>query len=203
MNTYKGGHAIIVSADEIKQTIPGYNPKASHLIHRESARIADRQFIFLLKKVAYKDVILMSGGSASGKTEYIDTFLRDEPYIIFDGTLPTVQGASIKIKRILKAKKSVSIHAIIPDDLRRAYAAFWGRDRKYEDLHFFRTHSSSRRTLLDVAMMYSELNMVLIESKYTSDTLQFEQFLFSDRKEMIDFLKIIQYTESQIRTLVV
>ena len=93
MHKDKGGTAIIISADEIKKTLPGYNPKASHLVHRESARIADSNFSSILRKEMCKNIILMSGGSASGKTEYVDTFLLDEDVIIFDGTLPTLLGA--------------------------------------------------------------------------------------------------------------
>jgi hypothetical protein len=33
--------AILISADELKKTIPGYDPKKSHMVHVESAWLAD------------------------------------------------------------------------------------------------------------------------------------------------------------------
>jgi len=70
--------SIIISADDIKKTLPRYNPAQSDLVHRQSTKIADKNFLKTLKENAdYRKVILLSGGSASGKTEYLYTFLTD------------------------------------------------------------------------------------------------------------------------------
>lgn len=84
---------------------------------------------------------MLSGGSASGKTEFLSTQLVQKDYIILDATLATLTGAKIKIKKIIKTRNIPVIYAVIPDDLRRAFVAFLNRDRKFSDTHFYTTHS--------------------------------------------------------------
>ena len=140
--------AIIISADEIKKQIPNYSPDQAEIFHRESAKQADKLFSEELKKTKYKSVVLLNGGTASGKSEFLSTQLKNKNCIVFDATLSTELGAEIKLKQILKAKKKAIIYAVIPDDLRRAFIAFLSRDRKFNDSHFYKTHSGSRKTLL-------------------------------------------------------
>jgi len=78
-----------------------------------------------------------------------------------------------------------------------------GRERQYEDIHFFRTHSDSRRTLLNIASAYPDMKITLIESSYRRNMLRFEEFIFPVREDMIEFLESIQYTESEIQHFVV
>ena len=99
--------AIIISADELKKTIPGYDPSRSHIVHTESAKMADGLYTKTIKESDLSEVILLSGGAASGKTEFMSEYLANEPYIIVDGTLPSFQGAHIKAQKALKyGKKS-------------------------------------------------------------------------------------------------
>lgn len=56
----------------------------------------------------------MSGGAASGKTEYVSEYLINKNFIIMDGTLLNLIGAEIKIKNSIKNNKIVQIHAVIP-----------------------------------------------------------------------------------------
>ena len=60
--------AKIVSADEIKKSFKGYNPRKASRYHQESARLADKKLDSLLRSESYRTVILMNGGTASGKT---------------------------------------------------------------------------------------------------------------------------------------
>ena len=97
----------IISADEIKKELPDYSPHKAKLFHRESARQADRLFANVLKNSHYNKVILLSGGTASGKTEFMSTHLNHRKCIIFDATLATEEGARIKIKKIFQANKTL------------------------------------------------------------------------------------------------
>lgn len=148
--------ATVISADEIKKQIPSYSPEKAEVFHRESARLADKLFSQELKKSKHKSVILLNGGTASGKSEFLSTQLKNKKCIVFDATLSTQLGAEIKLKQILKAKKRPIIYAIIPDDLKRAFIAFLSRDRKFGDSHFYKTHSGSRKTLLWIALNYPQ-----------------------------------------------
>ncbi|MEK7592244.1 MAG: hypothetical protein AAB508_02500, partial [Patescibacteria group bacterium] len=125
--------AHIISADEIKKKLAGYSPQKAEFFHHESAKLADQLFEKALTTNPYKEVILLSGGTASGKTEFLATQLHNKRCIILDATLSTEEGAKIKLKKILKAKKVPIIYAVIPDDLKRAFIAFLNRDRKFSD----------------------------------------------------------------------
>jgi len=85
---YNLSMAFIISADDIKKTLLGYVPEKSEFFHRESAKLADVQFAAALKDRPEKTVVLMAGGTASGKTEYVSAYLQKRRVIIFDGTLP-------------------------------------------------------------------------------------------------------------------
>ncbi len=104
--------AILISADDIKQQLQGYTPDKSGDFHVESAKLADRQFDECLKSSNLDIVILMSGGPASGKTEFISSYLINQNIIIFDGVLPSELGAKIKITKSIRSGKHVSVYAI-------------------------------------------------------------------------------------------
>lgn len=190
---------VIVSADEIKKQIPDYSPEKAEIFHTESAKMADRLFYGELKKTKYKSVILLNGGTASGKTEFLSSQLRGKRCVVFDATLSTELGAGIKIKQILKVKKKPIIYAVIPDELRRAFVAFLSRDRKFSDNHFYKTHSGSRKTLLWIALNYPQVKINIVESSYTStQVLQFAKINFRNRKMLIEYLKNLQMSEDDI-----
>lgn len=190
---------VIISADEIKKKIPDYSPDKAEVFHTESAKIADKLFYAELRKTKCKSVILLNGGTASGKSEFVSTHLKRKRCIVFDATLSTEKGAGIKLKEILKVKKSPIIYAIVPDDLKRAFDAFLHRDRKFSDNHFYTTHSGSRKTVLWIAENYPQAQLNIIESSYTpSQNLQFNQIHFKDRQELIGFLRRLQLSENDI-----
>ncbi len=190
---------ILISPDETKKNLIGYDPIRAELFHLESSRLADQEFSAKLKEGTEIEVILMSGGSASGKTEFVSAYLEDFDGIVFDSTLSSTEGARVKIKKILKAKGIPKIYAVFPDDLRRAFTAFLNRDRRFSDEHFYRTHSGSRKTLLWIAEKYPRVEIEVFESSYLDQgDMSFYRYIFSDRRQMIEFLKDSQYTKEEI-----
>lgn len=191
--------ALIISADEIKKELPNYSPEKAEEFHHESAQIADRLFADALKKGEYQNAILLSGGTASGKTEFMATQLNCDDCIIFDGTLATELGAKNKLRQILAHGKTPNIYGVIPDSLNRAFIAFLSRDRKFSDEHFYKTHSGSRRTLLWIANEYPSVKITVIESSYTKgQKIQFTELIFDTREDLITYLTGIQMTEADI-----
>ena len=123
--------------------------------------------------------------------------------MILDATLSTELGAKNKLKQIIKAGKTPIIYSVVPDDLKRAFIAFLNRDRKFSDIHFYKTHSGSRKTLLWIATNYPDIEINIIESSYTSDgKLQFSQIQFNNKQRLLDNLMAKQMTEDDIITYV-
>lgn len=188
----------IISIDEFKQQIPGYTPDKASEFHTQSAKMADKEFSMAVKSSKAKKVILLAGGSASGKTEYLRTMLEHEDAIIYDGTLSTIKGADIKIKKAQKTDKIVEIHYILPDDLKRAFIAFLARERKFDDSVFYDTHSGSRNTLLWIAKNIPDIMIKVIESSYKKDKLRYKEIKFSHNNKMLEFIESIQYNSEDI-----
>lgn len=190
--------SIIISSDEIKKGLPGYSPDKASAFHEDSAKKADKLFDYHLKSSDYKKVVLMSGGPASGKTEFVSEYLENEDYLIFDGVLPSESGAKIKIEHIAKAKRYFEVYAVWPSDFKIAYNAFLSRDRKFSDKYFFSKHSSSRKTLLWIVKNYPDIIVEIFINTYTGDDLSFEQIIFDKRSDLLDFLTEKQYSEKEI-----
>ena len=192
--------AKIISADEIKKTLPGYKPDKAEKYHSESAKQADKEFYQAIKEKSYQLVILLCGGTASGKTEFLMTHLIDrKDVVILDATLSTVEGAGIKIRNISKLNKQLEIYAVIPDDLSRAFIAFLNRDRKFPDTHFYKTHSGCRKTLLWIAESLPSVKIHVVESTYTkSQKLVFSELKFENHNQLTDYLSDMQMTETDI-----
>ena len=195
--------AVIISADEIKKEFPNYSPDKAEEFHRESAKKADKLFAQTLKEPLLKEVILLSGGTASGKTEFLATQLSERNSIIMDATLSTELGAKNKIRQVLKVGKVPIIFVVMPDDLKRAFVAFLNRDRKFSDEHFYKTHSGSRKTILWIASEYPNIELNIIESSYTAEEkLQFLKVQFDSRQKLMDYLISKQLTEDDIINLI-
>lgn len=190
--------AILISADDIKKELAGYTPDRAGEFHIESAKIADKRFEEALKADGYGTVILMSGGPASGKTEYVSEYLMDQKVLILDGVLPTEKGAEIKIRNIQKAKKKLTVHAVWPRDLKQAYVAFLHRDRKFDDAYFFDKHASARTTLLWIATKYPNVDISIIESAYVDGDLAFITLTFDAREALVAYITENQYTNDEI-----
>ncbi|MES2971456.1 MAG: hypothetical protein V4702_03990 [Patescibacteria group bacterium] len=194
--------AYIISADELKKTLPGYSPDKSEAFHHESAKLADKLYAQAVRERTEPTVILMAGGTASGKSEYVSAYLQNEAAIVLDGTLPTTTGAKIKIKKARKAQKQINVHCVLPESFLVAYVAFLNRDRKFSTRHFFRTHSATRKTVLEVAEKFPDIAVTIIMSDvdFVGDgsTMSFRELTFPDRSSLIEFLHREQYTEDGI-----
>jgi len=195
---------IIIELDELKRHFPGYNPAKAERHQEDSAKLADKWFAAAVKHVPVP-VVLLAGGSASGKTEYLSRFVDKFGYlggIFYDGTLPSVP--EIKIRAVSKSKRSLEVHFIIPANLKKSFSVFLNRERQFSDKHFYRTHSCSRKTILKIYQDYPKINIRIIESKFTEvgTTMLFEEKIFKSPRDKIDFINQIQYSEDEIANTV-
>ena len=200
LHKLKMSKPLIISADENKKFFPGYNPKNAGEYHELSAVLADKWFENAVKIIP-TNVILLAGGAASGKTEYLTEYIRKyekEGGIFYDGTLPSFQGAEIKIKNALQKERNVSIHFIFPHSLKIAFTAFLNRERKYDEKHFYRTHCEARKTIFEVQKKYPQVEIRLIESRQTKETMIFEEVVLASSSKKLDFLQSLQYSEKAI-----
>jgi len=193
--------SILISADDIKKELPGYTPDRSAEFHAESAKLADKRFYEALKSSDFSKVILLSGGPASGKTEYLSEFLIDKDYLIIDGILPSEEGARIKIERIKKTGRPLEIHAVWPEDFKQAFVAFVNRDRKFSDKFFYEKHASARKTLLWIVQRY-EVDVRIIKNAYLGGDLSFTELKFGTRNDLLAYLRENQYTVEDIIRIV-
>jgi hypothetical protein len=215
----------IISIDEEKEFLTGYSPKKAGDFHIESAKNANKKFDQELKKITNKKVILMCGGSASGKTEFIAKFCPIETVeeseivgVVFDSTLATESGAEVKIRNITKSGNIPVVCLILPYSLSRCLKAFHQRDRKIPESRFFETHYGARRVSLWIAKNYPDIEILiyynrLIEEADKSDGdlkitkieggLGFVEISFENRSELIVFLEESQCSEEEIKTLII
>lgn len=195
--------AHIISSDEIKKELPGYDPNDAGALHEESTRIADERLAEAIKTRAEKTVILMSGGSASGKSEYVSAYLKRRPVIISDGTSSKYERANKKITQALEHGKKVEIHAVWPEDFATSFEAFESRERKFDPKHFYRTHNKSRETLLKIAHEYPKISVTIVISNYDPNRqgqkMEFEFLEDKNRDKLIEYLGQKQYNEEQIK----
>jgi len=172
----------IISIDDFKEKIEGYSPQRASEFHIKSAKMADAEFSKAVKSQEIGKVIFLAGGSASGKTEYLHTYLVDENAIIFDSTFSSQEGGRIKIGKAKKHNKEIEVHFVMPDDIKRAFSAFLGRDRKFDDKVFYNTHSNSRSTLLWIANNHDDVIIKILESYYNDDKLKYKEIELRNRK---------------------
>lgn len=206
----------IISIDDEKESLPGYSPEKADDFHTESARSANKKFDQELRKIKNKEVVLMCGGSASGKTEFIAKFCPTEGEnfegLVFDSTLPSEKGAEIKIKNIKKSGNIPVICFVLPFSLTRCFRAFHKRDRKIPESRFFETHSGARKVALWIAKNHPEIEILIFynhlseeipdENFSDSDGFGFTKISFDNRNEMISFLEKEQCSEEEIKALI-
>lgn len=197
--------AYIISADEIKKRLPGYDPENAGELHSESAKLADQEYYTALQHRSEPKVILFAGGAASGKSEYISAHLRDEDAIIFDSTMRTFVGAKRKITSAVRANKLVEVVLVLPKDIKVAFDAFLHRDRKFSEVHFYQTHSFARKTVTEVAHNFDIPISIFISSyekigeKYKT---VFDEVDTIDKEGLLEFLTSHQYTEDEIKGII-
>ena len=92
---------------------------------------------------------------------------------------------------------------MIPDDIKRAFVAFLGRDRKFNVTVFYNTHSNSRSTLLWIANNYNDIVIKILESYYKNDKLKYKEIELGNRENMLEYIKSIQYDKEDIMMRVI
>ncbi len=186
--------AKIISPDDIKEGLDGYRPENSEVFHSESVKIADKEFKNALRSQSSPtSVILMCGGSASGKSEYIETYLNKENSIIYDGTLSTIEGAKVKIRNCKRYHKNVKVIAVITNSLPKSFYAFINRIRKYSIEDFYRSHIGSRETLKYIFKNYNDIEIVFIESYSDGEAnLKFREIKLKDLEAYVNNFQITQ-----------
>lgn len=193
---------VIISSDAVKETLPGYDPKHADRFHEESRIIADKQFSEALKTNNSKEVVLLCGGAASGKSEFLSTHLNKGKGIVYDGTSSNQERLENKINLTLGKNKIPILYAILPDELVKAYVVFLDRVRKFPEKHFYRTHSSSRKTLLWLATTHTNIKIVIIENSYSNKKLKFVRIDFSSKKQQTEYIAKLQLSEAKMVKLV-
>jgi len=171
---------MIIEVDEYKKKVKDYDANRSEDFHLESSKLADRDFIDALKSKKYKRIILMAGGTASGKTEFAKSYLMYKDQLVYDGTLKSYDGFKVKrdkIKNYDKCKSTFKIVLIIPYDWRKAFEAFLGRERKMKTETFFNTQIQSKRTVV----------RILLETKFKVDVYVSR---IEEGKERLGYIKI-------------
>lgn len=165
---------MIIEVDEYKKKVPNYDPEQSELFHRESAKLADKDFEKHLKTGRYSEVIFMAGGAASGKTEFCVSYLMSDNVLVYDGTLKNFDGFKIKlsnIKRCAKNKPDSKVILIIPDNWKQAFEIFLSRERKMKIETFFDTHIRSKIAVARV-LLETEINVEIFTSKPVENELK-------------------------------
>lgn len=150
---------MIIEVDEYKKFIAGYDPKKSADFHKESGKLADKHFIDCLKSRKYRRVIFMSGGTASGKTEFAFSYLNKKDQLVYDGTLKDFNGFEIKLQKIKRYGKNnpkIKVILVIPQDWIKAFGAFLKRERIMPPNVFFETQIKSK---LAIAKILKETNI--------------------------------------------
>ncbi len=163
---------MLIEVDEYKKRISGYEPAKSELFHRESARLADKDFISCLKSRKYKKIIFMAGGTASGKTEFAMSYLTKKDQLIYDGTLKNFDGFKIKLQNIKKYDKNsskIKVVLIIPEDIVKSFGAFLKRERKMKTATFFDTHIRSKLSVAKI-LLYTKNRVEVYVSRVMADT---------------------------------
>jgi len=195
--------AIVIDIDECKEKIPGYTPANAAKFHTKSAKLADKLFKDAISKESPKKVILMCGGSASGKSELVSSELINEKAIIYDSTLHTREGAEVKIRNSIRKGKSVEICALLPENISRSFGVFLTRERQVPVPAFFATHVGCRKNLLWVAKNFPQVRIRIYLGKTDKQNkLQVFKYNYTSKPKMIKFIEENQLSEFDIIKLV-
>jgi hypothetical protein len=201
----------IISIDELKKALPGYAPERADAFQEQSAKLANKLFEKELKSIQNEQlpIVLMCGGSASGKTEMIEKFLAEDfKGIVFDSTLATEEGAKNKLRAIRKSGNKPYVNLVIPapyNDFSRSFHVFHGRERIIPEERFYQTHSGARKSALWIAEYCPDVVVRVFENSYdphdtAEDMFPFTEIEFEKAKHLIEFLRGIQYTEDEIKS---
>lgn len=185
---------MLIEVDSFKKKISGYSPEKSELFHKESGKLADGEFVSQLKTCRYKKIVFMAGGTASGKTEFANSYLNTKDRLVYDGTLKNYDGFKVKldkIKRYTKNRSTVRIIFILPEQWIKAFEVFLSRERKMPISTFFETHSQSALSVSSIIKL-TRFRVDIYVSKFDIETqkLQYKKLTIS-RKQKYNFLIFI------------
>lgn len=183
---------MLIEVDEYKKKVLNYDPEQSELFHRESAKLADKDFIEQLKSQKYNEIIFMAGGAASGKTEFCVSYLMSDNVLVYDGTLKNFDGFKIKlsnIKRYAKNKPDSKVILIIPDNWKQAFEIFLSRERKMKIETFFDTHIRSKIAVARV-LLETNINVEIFTSSPVENEmrLSFSRNIIQNRSNVAEEL---------------
>ena len=183
---------MIIEVDEYKKDIPGYNPDKSEDFHSESGKLADKDFINCLKSQKHSSIVFMAGGTASGKTEFVRSYLIDDKYLVYDGTLKSFDGLKTKLDKIKRYSKNnpvLKIVFIIPQDIQQSLEIFRARDRKMREEIFFDTHMNSTITVAKI-LFNTDLKVEIYSSKLDREIkkLNYNRLTTTPRKKVAEHL---------------
>lgn len=186
---------MIIEVDKYKEFIFGYDLNHSDDVHIESAKLADQEFERFLKEKKFKEIIFMSGGTASGKTEFVAQNYREiADILVLDATMKNIESFQIKYKLIKKYQHEnviVKIVHVAPFIWVNALAAFYGRERQMKLENFWITHVNSKMTLAKIIEKYEDVIVELYISTYPNKKCNFEIASMDNwsKKEKIEFIK--------------
>lgn len=191
---------MIIEVDEYKKQIPGYDPEKSEEFHSESGKLADKDFEKQVRSGNYHEIIFMAGGTASGKSEFAQTYLTEPDVLVYDGTLKNLSGFEIKVRNIIRyapVDTIIRVILILPQDLEKSFSAFLTRERKMENKTFFETHIKSKINVAKLLEKREFKNRQIYCDVYVSFTvnnesdLEFEKIKYSDHNQLIQGLYIL------------
>lgn len=156
----------IVSADDAKQVIPGFNAEMSGHYHEPSSSIGKAHYSELLADESTKDqpVLMMAGGSGAGKTVSLSKGKDGGPPVnlddysaVIDTNLSSFSSSEKKIQQAKESGRKVQIDYVY----RPAELAFQGMMKRGKRINrvvpidaFVDTHIKSLSTIKELAKRY-------------------------------------------------
>jgi len=196
----------IIDIDDMKSRIVGYDPNKADLVQRQSALLADAEYDEALKSQPFDHVILLCGGSASGKSEFCSTALSSRDAIVFDSTLSSTLALKNKWERAKKSHKTLEIIYIMPESIAKSYVTFLNRVRKFPTEHFVRTHAQSRVVVIEALQRprYANVEITIFISSVKSDNTMIYRQIFENgsRLEKLEFFERERLSRQMIENII-
>lgn len=195
----------VVSADEAKKAIIGYNVNRSGDYHEPASGFAKLWYQELLADESTADmpVSIMSGGSGSGKTSILRRLRNlDDFAAVYDTNLNSFNSAKRKIEQALESGRQVEIFHVYRDPLeafqngvmRRVKGEGQGAGRIVPVEAHIATHLGARETLIQLEREYADNPNVTIDVIDNSRG-KGEEALVANSSELPD----IELTEETLR----
>jgi len=185
---------VIVDLDDYKVDLDGYDEsdaESNDSVQREASKLSDSDFKKAAKSSEYDELVVVCGGSGSGKTEFAHTYYCDgncmqecgneldleiNPlvYVTTLSSSKSGDGISSKIKYAHKGGISkVRFILIAPKDHEKCYMAFLRRSRKIKPEVFHRSHQaapSNFEEILDRDFKIKDTQFEIYLAEYVLET---------------------------------